>query len=538
MIELPELSILLILDHLSYEDLQSLRVTCKKLKAIVDQRTPQSLHLLVDRFREERELLHTGELVSYANTFQAPELTILRSAKFRSLFTGLRKLTIYKHSCFSHNLKTVDPDDLNYFQSLVHLQLENVEIKNGKLSLRNLRIASLQVNNDETADFELDCPQLQVLGLGYQTRPKLTQETANSIRYLYNRGEADGETSMFLLYAKLNNLSTICFDRSERLNSFVVALMEHRVTLSSLKQIQLKRPSYFTERGVLLRNLAELKRKNETKHLEVLINGKVMERNELTELLNLLNKIFSDNPDDPADLVNRPNQMFCVGNLWKSDLLRHFHENPILHCLLPSVYWLVIWSDEDVRLSKQLIGRLQNLAWLTIYVAMDEQYFEFILRTCRRISNLQIYKCPTILKQQQLDQMPDYLQNLTSLSLGSDMGRRKFNFHFLIKFKKLNSVRLDFNIPKETMSSLFCNNLKCWLIFSGTQYISIKIWRNKNGQFEIRCYNSYTGDPLKIIKFDCVEEAIEHYYRNDLFNTLNTPWDWWRTAYDFKCALI
>ena len=406
MIELPELSILLILEHLSYEDLQSLRVTCKKLKEIVDKKTLRSLHLLLDRYPFERELLHTGELVNYANTFHAPDLNILKSTKFKSLFIGLRKLTIYK--CWNGSDETVNVDDLNCFHGLLHLQLEKVPIGNGKLNLKNLKIVF--VENYETTHFYLDCPQLQVLGLGRRTTPRLTQETANSVQHLYLRDTWDMETYLFFLYAKLRGLSIICFGYllsggSESLNTFVVALMERRVCLPSLKQIQLKGQCLFPERGVLLRNLAELKRRNETKHLQVRIHEKVMSRDELIELLDLLHKILPAPPDNPEHPMNRNNQILYAGDL-KSDLLRHFNENQILHCLLPNVLCLKLRSEEDVRISKQLIGKLTNLLRLTIRIALDEHFFKCILKTCGKIWELKIFAFDH-LEQEHLDQIPD-----------------------------------------------------------------------------------------------------------------------------------
>ena len=525
LIELPELVILLISKELSYEDLQSLRVTCKKLKAIVDQRTPQSLHLFVNCYPFERELLHTGELVRYANTFHGRRLEILKSTKFKNQFNGLRKLIIYNIG--PRYGEVMNLNDLNCFEGLVHLQLERVSIGDGKLNLRNLKIALLENQSHDITNFELDCPQLHVLGLVYQTRPKLNQETASSVRYLYLHDGADTETSLFLLLAKFDSLFTICFcshHGSELLNRFVVALIERRVSLPSLKQIQLERQWYFPERGVLLRNLAKLKSRQETKHLEVQINGKMMDSDEFTKLFDLLNKILSvtpDNPEDPEDPLNHIDQGLSFGNL-NSDLLRHFSENPALHCLLPGVDALVLESDEDVRISKQLIARLRSIQKLVIEIAVDDQYLECILKSCRRISNLQIFDHSS---QQQLDQMPDYQQNLGILTFGVGFEKRNFTFHFVSKFRNLVIVSFKFNIPKETMSFLF-ENIKHTRfrmnLFGMQRRISIHCWRNENGRFEIRCYEvdalGICGSP-KITEFDCIEEAIEYYYRNDLFNT-------------------
>ena len=534
MIELPELAILLILDQLSYEDLQSLRATCKKLKTIVDQKTSRNLHLFVDYYPFERELLHTGELVRYANTLHVPDITILGSIKFKKQFIGLRKLTIYQYEASN---QSVNLDDLNCFEGLVHLQLEEqVTIGNGKLSLRNLKIALLEIESYWAINFVLDCPQLQVLGLRYGTELELTEETANSVRYLYINDGLILEASRFSLFAKLKkNLSSICFVGYHGyvyLNSFALALMGRRVRLPSLKQIQWKGLWRFPQCGHwLLRNLADLKNRQETKHIEVRMNGKGIESNELIEMHNLLHKIFPETPSDP---MNDP-ASYETG--LESDLLRHFNENPILHCLLPSVYGLVLRLDEDVRLSKQLIGRLTNLESLTIRIAVDEQFFESILKSCRRIWHLDILACGH-LNQEQLDLIPDYLQNLKCLWFGYQFEQRNFDLHFLTKFKHLFFLSFDCQIPIEAMSFLFekCNHPNFEIQLYGLQRISICHRRNENGRFEIRCYNPYTSDPPKITEFDDFDEVIYHYYWNDLYNI---SWDGRRTPLDFvQCALI
>ena len=95
MVELPALVVLLISEYLNYNDLRSLRVTCKRLKAIIDLRTFRSLHVFPRGYPFERELLHTGELVSYANICHVSRLDIFKSMKFKSQFEELLKLTIY-----------------------------------------------------------------------------------------------------------------------------------------------------------------------------------------------------------------------------------------------------------------------------------------------------------------------------------------------------------------------------------------------------------------------------------------------------------
>lgn len=129
-IELPELVIWLIAEQISHEDLQSLRVTCKKLKEAIDQRPSRNLHLFVETYPYERQLLHTGELVSYANTFYVRETNILKSPKFKGQFTGLCRLSIYHmEDSIWELLKIVDLNDINCFEELVHLELDGVAIE-------------------------------------------------------------------------------------------------------------------------------------------------------------------------------------------------------------------------------------------------------------------------------------------------------------------------------------------------------------------------------------------------------------------------
>ena len=544
MIELPELVISLISEQLSYEDLRNLRATCRKLKVILDQRTFRSLHLLVKKYPFERELLHTGELISYASTFHVRGLDILKSTKFKSQFNGLRKLTVYHRRWYrSDEIEFVDLNDLNCFEGLLHLELKDVTIKNRKLSLRNLKIAFLENRNRETINFVLDCPRLQVLGLRYRTQPMLTQETGNSIRHLYLDYPKHSETYLFLLYS--NSLSTICFsgyNGFERLNDFVLALIKRRVCLKSLKSIKLQEESLLFR--ALLENLAKLKSGFETKHIEVQINWKVMGRDDLIQMLDLLAKIFpvdpddsedsedSDDPDDSEDLDDSddsddpvdPEDSFYFDNP-NRNLLRHFGEKPILHCILPGVSDLRLESKEEVTLSKQLIGRLTNLDRLTIGkgIELDEEFFECALKACSGIWKLTIGSAH--LSQQQLDRMPGSLPNLQILTLTDDFSLGHFDLHFLAKFKNLHSIRLDFNIERETMSNLFRHHTY-WPDFKLKLRGMQSVWIYGQ-RFEIISGSRSTFDSRhesnKIIEFGCIEEAIEHYYCNDLFNTHWVP---------------
>lgn len=229
----------------------------------------------------------------------------------------------------------MDLNDLNCFERLIHLELEGVKLEEGQLSLRKLKVVLLEEIDRNTTDFELNCPQLEALTIGYATEPRLTQETSDSIRHLFVKAYSS-EDYLLSLYRELKNLSTITFDGCRSLNRFVLELIGRKAHLPSLKRIKFGKESAFLAGGELLKNLLKLKNRPETKHIQ--INWKVMRLDELTEVLDLLSKL-------PPGSVTK-NGSFGFPN---HHLLRHFSENPTLACLLPGVLRLDLKSDEEVR---------------------------------------------------------------------------------------------------------------------------------------------------------------------------------------------
>ena len=529
--ELPELAIFRICGHLSYEDLINFRVTCKRLKAVVDQRPSplfRSLHLFVAEYPFEQELFYTGELVSHANIWRVHNLDILNSTKFKNQFTGLRKLTTHlvcarRWAQFPES-KSLKLSDLNYFKGLVYLEFQwnSHFVRREKLSLRNLKIAAFEHMPPDhgVTHFDLECPQLQVLGVTNKTRVWPTDETYESIRHLYVNKVLGTQDFFFVsrvghdrdypfpLYEKLNNLSTISFRLVEDLNGFLVSVIGRRKRLPSLKRIVFEKGISVSEE--MLRNLLNLKSRPETKHVEVQMNGKVLDTSELTEMLDLL------------DQINL--KSFYVRTIGCYEQIKHLTENPILDCLLPGAVRLFLHSREDVTLGKQLIEKLKELMSLDIILdegtAVDKEFFELTLRTCRKLKRLRIKGA--WLKQEQLDQIPNYFQNLSSLVFElNELGLGKLKFDFTSKLKNLFEIQFDVNIDQGTMSLLLKNchyQPDFRLLFAGKQLIRIYGQRNKNGLFQIVC-RSHWEYSIKTDEFNSIEEAIEYYYSHDLFNT-------------------
>ena len=134
-------------------------------------------------------------------------------------------------------------NDLNCFERLVHLELKGIGLEGEKLNLKNLQIALLE-NLNEDIKFELACPRLSALSLGYRVEPRLTQETCSSVRHLYIRDGKNDETYLLNLYAKLKNLSTISFLHADDLNSFVLTKLEHKECLRWRKSNGKKEVNY------------------------------------------------------------------------------------------------------------------------------------------------------------------------------------------------------------------------------------------------------------------------------------------------------
>lgn len=505
MAELPELVVWLISEYLSYNDRLSLRMTCKRLKEAIDLRTSRSLHLFMTSHPYQLELLHTGEQISYANTYHVSGLDMFKAAAFKHQFKGLLKLTIYDDWQPFIDSKSVNLNDLNYLRELVHLELRGIRLEGQRLNLKNLKILKIQMVfldniKEKLTKFKLECPQLSALDLGgYQ--PRLSEQTAMSVRHLYIYNDEMNENYLLNLYAKLKTLSSICFVNADYiLNRLVRTKIGDRECLPSLEKIQWKVALLKRE---IFNNLRDLKSSDETKYIEILINDKVIGVDELTDILDLFRRRIFDNR------FVRSISPYTVWGLAK---------NPNLHCLLPSFNHLIIETPRSVDLTKQLIGEFKNFESLDIggEIDLDEEFFESI-KICRKISYLKI-EC-SHLKQEHLDRIPNYLPNLLMLALEDSFSEGSFNLNFIAKLKHLHNALFDFNLKEETMSFLLQNcdhNPDFHLELRGKQNIwifrePVKIIRGSKWNYENLSNKSIT--------FNSIEDAIKYYYQHDLFNT-------------------
>ena len=514
-IDLPELVVWKIAEHLSFEDIQNLRVTCKLLKRIMDQRTNTSLYLFVEAYPYERRLFHTNELVNYANSFHVSDLGILNRLKFKNRFSGLLKLTIcelllpWKVSC------DFDLSDLNFLERLVHLEIKTNASLKEKLSLKNLKIVSFDKFSRTRFvsggwRFELDCPQLKVLGLGTQKKPSPTAETSNSIEHLCVKAPNISELYLAGLYSKFKKLTIISFSYGANLDKFMMRVTKGRVQLPALKRIHLTEVTFFPNQ--LLRNLIDFKTGPETMHIEIQINWRVMNEDELLQMLNLFNEITPPEHAGQPLLFGDPSE----------HLLQHFNANSNLEYLLPSVRNLTLWSNKSVTLSNQLIEKLNNLKSLTfgnlINKKLNKNFFEGLLKSCREIETL-VIECSG-LEQEQFDLIPDYLANLQFLIFKGNFSLDNLELSFVTKLKNLCQIYFNFNIKRETMSFLL-KNCKYQRDFH-LEFSSLQTIRIFGHQCKVIHYlgQDYEFHIKKLKNFRDIDDAIDYYYRKDLFNTI------------------
>lgn len=156
--ELPPDFLGTILQLLSFRDLLSLRLTCKKLKECVDSVKVQHLNVFLQTLPHEGKLFHSGEPLIYAESFVAqPEH--IGSPEFLDRFRHLKRLTFQQKTIpnFVFDLER----DLNCFEQLEHLEVRAFKIEGERLKLPKLRV--LLVETIVRTRFVVDCKQLTAI---------------------------------------------------------------------------------------------------------------------------------------------------------------------------------------------------------------------------------------------------------------------------------------------------------------------------------------------------------------------------------------
>lgn len=509
---LPELVLEIVCGHLSYEDLQALRCTCKDLKEFVDRKVFTNLNLFAPKFAFYHRLFYTDRSVGHPYSLHSDDLAILDSNRFRERFANLRKMTIFTFIWNYHSERTVQVLNLESLNCFVHLR--QLEIKmpcvEGKLSLPELRVAAfnrchMQFNKEfylvYGSSFELDCPKLRALKLDWHT-PFRISRTDQLDHLWYSNLKRVG----YLLDIRQNiqNLSTIVFNKIKYVLQLFMYLKTDKLEVPSLSEIRLENCEYFYELDELARGLEDLKKRKKGRetskvHVKFTLNGRLIDSpDKLREIASLLRA-----HDFSSDIWNDGSTRLDFDRIRVSTLL-FLNENPTLNCLLAGVRYLEL--NEDIELNEQLIKNLKNIKDLDFWRCKpSESQVELISINCKSLCHLRLRHLN--LTGRMLEMLSTHLINLERM----DFVKCKFEtFRPLAKFQNLefvHFVNLDIDLQKDEIEFLYRNSQTLEKVsISGKNGIDLIRTTRKPKEFKILA--------RKYFEYSNLDEMLDSYYAN------------------------
>ena len=359
----------------------ALRRVCKKFRAVIDfQMKFKELAVFVGQFPFDETLFGSGESINLDRAIRsgAESLDFLRQPYFKSKFKNVEKLLLF----VNQNLRlSIRLDELNHYESLVHLEIHHVYCLEGILKLANLRI--LSVDAIVKCEFELDCGALFALNLDGEASANLVQP--HCVAYLES-------PKIVKNFQRFENLSTFVCHKLSDLD--VSSLM----CLKKLKSIHL----YSIKKKEYLDGLIE-ERENFKRHdLKIYFGGIDVQRQELFDgLCSIFEHLFSDFE-------------IWTTNFLTCRLLRFYTRNCAqLDETLPFIEYLEI---DNFEISGSIIQKLVNLKTLYIFNQfIGDDNFNLLMRSCRKLKYIQLFGLA--LAQAQYNQMPGLLKNLRHLEL-------------------------------------------------------------------------------------------------------------------------
>lgn len=459
--DLPELILELVCDRLSYEDVLALRSTCKGLKVFVDGKQFTKLNLLVKKFWFHHRLFYTDEPIGYPHSFHSDDLTILNSNRFKKRFAFLQKMTICNQMFWlDRDATEFHLNNLNCFEKLSHLEINEFPCIKGRLDLQELAIAAFQIHNrpGRHSSFELNCPRLRALSIKF-FRPVLTDNT-DQLDYLYYFDDYSDPRPgpMYVLkrdYLKsispnLRNLSTICFGKNDDLLRFFSDLETGSLSVPSLTRIRLERCVCFQQLDELLVRLEDLKREPHTNHIEFTFNGRSIRfPDELREIASLIRAYETEARLYSYSDFNTKFDLYIL----QDPLLWFLKETPKLEFLFSVACQLFLCTD--IGLNEEMIKKLKNIRSLTLNSGCkpSESTFELFARTCKSLRYLSLFN--QTVTERLLEMLSNHLGNLHKI----EIFRCKYEtMKPLAKFRNLEWVELDFDPLREEFIFIYENS--------------------------------------------------------------------------------
>ena len=396
LLDLPVLVVERVLNQLSYNDLLSLRRTCKAWQNAIDSRLFKNLFVFVEDRPFPVNLFYSNELVHYCSSLHLNRLKFLRSVSFKTTFRHIQKLSFYRDAISGIHLKhmVLDLKDLNCFEQLVHLEIRQVGIIRGVLSSKKLQVCLLKTRI--ASEFVLDCENLRAFGVLLLARPKLVS-SAEKIDYLYVAAIVD-RPYLVGLFRKCRNASVVCFGSDYSPELFLEAINQGRLSLP-LKEIRLYRLSNFGDS--LFNGLSSLIRSSKEHTWQLFLSNQPVTLDDLVEI----SKLFA---------TYSPASTKC--DKIDSDSLRQIAENSSDRLLVLLLSLLCeIHLGGDFELDDRLARRLGNLVVCSI-----QSDFPITEQTMRTLANCTQLRClvlnwTTQPEQRLFDRIPRFLPFLKQL---------------------------------------------------------------------------------------------------------------------------
>ena len=504
--QLPDLVIELINEYLSYEDLASLRVTCKRLKEFIDRKAFVILYMFVGHNPLNLRLFHTNQEICYANSLRVENFNF--TATFRKRFQHLRRLVIHLHRCITLAGPLVHLDDWNCFEDLRQLQVIALQI-DGRLSLKHLEIASFESMNgiSERFLFKLDCPRLKALAVRSAIRPTLISDSNHLTHLLFGVLFRNGEEEDYLasFYSRLQNLRVVCFIDLNRLNDFLVRLNSGTLRLPSLSEIKLQdlemRINDIESFNRMIDQLRVLGNNPLTKHIGLYMNERPMNLEQLLELSSVLTL-----PTLKGSIFRMTNAKFRI-----------LSESPVCEYLFPGECSLKI--NEESELDEDMIWKLRRTMSIRFKnkFELESHLFDLLIRTWRSVSSLTFKNVH--IEPQLLEKMAKYLVNVFRLDFQDD---RLGDFRFVTKFSNLSQVYLNFNLKRDDLKHLLiarpaAKRIKYFQITINCKHLQMMIFEAED-QFWIDMYKNEYGQTKQYHYFAYdLEHLLDFYYKMNLF---------------------
>lgn len=454
-----------LLTFLEFEDLNKLRLCCKKLRAIVMSFVIKELSIMRNGIKTGSKGLWftTNRYIDFRYTIE--DLAFLR--KDLSInFAFLRRLRIDKFNDSSLHI-------INQFTHLHILEIHfNVSIRNQRLQLPSLISLKIKIEEtDQSRNIVIDTPALRNLFFDEY----FYLERTNFLNFIERFQFVNPLTVSYLKVNMYLNAYTI-FSNLELLECLECSGLNNRLQTDFKRLSELKIIYYDTDafkrpkepiREDKLKDFLRIRRKN----LNVICNGfKIQDKNDL--------------------------RRYDKGYLLKNQLINYQNLDDNLGHISVFDYGSLI-ETVGYKLPNNLFTKYNNINYLLICRKIEnENHLLFFIRECKNLEKLCLLN--TSLLQTFYDRLPT-VSNLLELEIENEFS---LNFEFIMRMAYL--VELNTNMDFKLMINMNLNNLKklkeiCFDLNREILYICKHGYDNyeiKNNYSLIHLNNNLTFDDL------------------------------------------